>query len=163
MAPNDRDLLRFMLLKDAFQEESEIVKLRFTRVVFGVSPSPFLLNGTIQHQVEKNEISHPDLVKVLMQSMYVDDVDFGADAEDAHALYASSKEILTHGSFKLCKFVTNPPSLQKWIDAQEATPTLTTSAKTIGDPVEVEASEETYVETTLPVNRHSCPDKQKVL
>ena len=54
------------------------------------------------------------------------------------------------------KFVTNPPSLQKWIDAQEATPTLTTSAKTIGDPVEVEASEETYVETTLPVNRHSC-------
>ena len=101
MAPNDRDLLQFMWLKDAFQEESEIVKLRFTRVVFGVSPSPFLLNGTIQHQVEKNEISHPDLVKVLMQSMYVDDVDFGADAEDAHALYASSKEILTHGSFKL--------------------------------------------------------------
>ena len=85
-----------------------------------------------------------------MQSMYVDDVDFGADTEDARALYASSREI-----FNLRKFVTNSPSLQKWFDAQEATPTSTTSAKTIGDPVEVKGevlSEETYVETTLPVN-----------
>ena len=32
MSPKDRDMLRFLWLKDAFQEESEIVKLRFTRV-----------------------------------------------------------------------------------------------------------------------------------
>ena len=39
MAPKDRDILRFLWLKDAFQEESEIVKLRFTRVVFGFHPA----------------------------------------------------------------------------------------------------------------------------
>jgi hypothetical protein len=76
IAPKDRDVLRFLWLKDAFQEESEIVKLRFTRVVFGVSPSPFLLNATIQHHIDKYQNSHPELVKVLMQSMYVDDVVF---------------------------------------------------------------------------------------
>ena len=78
-------------------------------MVLGVSPSPFLLNATIQHHIEKYQISHPDLVKVLMQSIYVDDVVFGADTEDAHALYASSREILSHGSFNLRKFATNSP------------------------------------------------------
>lgn len=68
MVPKDHDILRFLWLRDAFQE---IVKLRFTRVVFGVSPSPFLLNATIQHHIEKYQISHPELVKVLMQSIYV--------------------------------------------------------------------------------------------
>ena len=98
-----------------------------------------------------------------MQSISVGDVVFGADTEVAHALYVGSKGILSHGSFNLRKFVTNSTSLQKSIDAQEATPTLTTSANTIGDHVEIEASEETYVESTLPINQHSCPDEQKAL
>lgn len=130
--------------------------MRFTRVVFGVSPSPFLLNATIQHHVEKYLITHPKLVKVLMQ--------FGADTEeDAHTLYASSKEILSHGSFNLRKFVTNSSSLQMLIDAKEATSTLIRNSKATGDPLEVEASEETYVESTLPINHHTCPNEQKVL
>ena len=88
-----------------------------------------------------------------MQSMYVDDVVFGADTEeDARDLYVSSKEMLSHGSFNLRKFVTNSPSLQRSIDAREATPTLIRSTKTTGDPTEVEASEESYIETTLPIN-----------
>ena len=82
IAPKDREVLRFLWLKDTFQEESEIIKLRFTRVVFGVSPSPFLFNATIQHHIEKYQISHPELVKILMQSIYVDDVVLGADTEE---------------------------------------------------------------------------------
>ena len=163
VAPKDRDVLRFLWLKDAFQENSEIVKLRFTRVVFGVSPSPFLLNATIRHHIEKYQISHPELVKVLMQSIYVDDVVFGADTEeDARALYASSKELLRYGSFNLRKFVTNSPSLQKLIDANEATSSSERSAKTNNDCVEVVESDETYVESILPIS-YSCPDEQKVL
>ena len=61
----------------------------------------------IQHHIEKYQISHPELLKVLMQSIYVDDVAFGADMEDAYPLYASLKEILGHGLVKLRKFVTN--------------------------------------------------------
>ena len=126
VAPKDRDVLRFLWLRNAFQDEIEIVKLRFTRVIFGVSSSPFLLNATIQHHIEKFRSSHPELVKVLMESIYVDDVVFGADTEeDASTLYASSKEILSHGSFNLWKFVTNSALLQKFIDAQEVTHTST--------------------------------------
>ena len=164
IAPKDREVLRFLWLKDVFQEESEIIKLRFTRVVFGVSPSPFLLNATIQHHIEKYQISHPEVVKILMQSIYVDDVILGADTEeDAYALYACSKEILSNGSFNLRKFVTNSSSLQKSIDAQETTSTSTKTNKTVDNPVGVEESEDTYIESTLPVNHHSHPDEQKVL
>ena len=41
--PKDHDVLRFLWVKDVTAEEPEIITFRFTRVVFGVSSSPFLL------------------------------------------------------------------------------------------------------------------------
>lgn len=107
VVPKDRDVLRFLWVN---LSEPEVVILRFARVVFGASPSPFLLNATIKHHIEKYQFSHPSLVKTLMESIYVDDVVCRADGEEA--IYAESKEILSHGSFNLWKFVTNSPSLQ---------------------------------------------------
>ena len=52
-------------------------------MVFGVSSSPFLLNATIKRHVEKFTSSNPELVEELLQSIYVDDVVFGADDEDS--------------------------------------------------------------------------------
>ena len=45
----DRDFLRFLWVKDLKSDVPEVTVLRFTRVVFGVSSSPFLLNATIKH------------------------------------------------------------------------------------------------------------------
>ena len=138
VSTKDRDIVQFLWLKDAFQEESEIVKLQFTRVVFRVSSIPFLLNATIRRHIERYRTSHPELVKVLMQSTYVDDVILRADTENsAYVLYANSKEILSHGLFNLRKFVTNSPLLEKLIEAQETTPASTRSAKTSGDPLKL--------------------------
>jgi peptidyl-tRNA hydrolase len=41
----ERDALRFHWIKDLHSTEVEV--LRFTRVVFGLTSSPFLLNGVI--------------------------------------------------------------------------------------------------------------------
>ena len=38
--PKDRDVLRFLWVRDPFSKDPELVALRFTRVVFGVSASP---------------------------------------------------------------------------------------------------------------------------
>ena len=74
VAPKDRDALRFLWITNIDSDDPEIIALRFARVVFGVSSSPFLLNATIKHHIEKYSSSHPEIVGVLMQSIYVDDV-----------------------------------------------------------------------------------------
>lgn len=84
---------------DIKKDPPELCTLRFTRVVFGISSSPFLLNATIQHHLEGHTASLPDLVKHLLQSIYVDDVVSGE--EDAYQLYAESKDLLRRGRFNL--------------------------------------------------------------
>jgi len=97
-----------------------IVPMRFTRVVFGVSCSLFLLNSTINHHLLTYKESHPALVSTLLQSIYVDDVTYGADSDkEAYQLHTSSKKIFAEGGFNLHKFVTNSANLQCRIDAND--------------------------------------------
>ena len=48
--------------------------LRFTRVVFGLAPSPFLLNGVIQQHLETLESRCPESVAEVRKSLYDDDL-----------------------------------------------------------------------------------------
>ena len=41
VARKDCDVLRFLWVDNAFADNPEVIELRFTRVVFGVSSSPF--------------------------------------------------------------------------------------------------------------------------
>ena len=43
----DRDVKRFLWFKDVENKNFEISKLRFTRVMFGMSCSVYMLNGTV--------------------------------------------------------------------------------------------------------------------
>ena len=108
MSEGDRDVLRFLWFDDLTKEPPGVCVLRFARVVFGVSSSPFLLNATIRHHLEKWSSSQPELVKTLTRSTYVDDIVCGAEDDDeAYKLYTESKDILKAGGFNLRKFVTN--------------------------------------------------------
>ena len=59
VAKDDRDSLRFLWIDDISKENPEVVTFRFTRVVFGVSSSPFLLNATIRYHLEAHLKNHP--------------------------------------------------------------------------------------------------------
>ena len=54
----DQDVLHFLQFKDGHAEVPELQILKFTRVVFGVAPSPYLLNATIAQHLEQFEITH---------------------------------------------------------------------------------------------------------
>jgi hypothetical protein len=55
VAKEDRDVMRFLWYKDVHGDQLDLMELRFARVVFGVSSSPFLLNATIRHHLESYE------------------------------------------------------------------------------------------------------------
>lgn len=119
----DRDALRFLWVDNIKKSSPVIEKLRFTRAVFGVSASPFLLNATISHHLERYRDTYPNLVDTLLCSMYVDDVTCGADNEDkAYQLYANSHKLFAEGGFNLRKLVTNSASLQQKISTNKQNP-----------------------------------------
>ena len=57
---------RFLWVNDVEKASPVIVPMRFTRVVFGVSASPFLLNATVTHHLLKYQKSCPTLVDTLL-------------------------------------------------------------------------------------------------
>lgn len=126
----------------------------FTRVVFGVSSSPFLLNATIRHHLNKYFPSHPQLVKTLAQSIYVDDIVSGANNDDdAYLLYIESKGLLKAGGFNLRKLITNSSHLQEKINRDERV--LHTS--------KTSELEKTYTSSTLGKTQSLHTGEQKIL
>ena len=117
VSPQDRDILRFLWIDNIQKKPPEVVVFRFSRVIFGVSLSPFPLNATIKHHLEGYRETYPELVQAFLRSVYVDDVSFGAEDDDsAYELYLKSKCVLAEGGFNHRKFITNSVEPQQRID-----------------------------------------------
>ena len=116
----DRDSLRFLWAVDPSAEVPELITLRFTRVVFGVSASPFLLNATITHHLKSYYDADPEFVDKFLSSIYVDDLVSGAGSdESAYEFYSKSKLRLAEAGFKLRKFATNSNRLRMLVCENE--------------------------------------------
>ena len=74
VAAEDREFLQFLWVDDPTKDEPRVVAYRFTRVVFGVTASPFLLNATVRHHLELHSEAHGELVSRVLRSIYVDDI-----------------------------------------------------------------------------------------
>ncbi|CAB4010413.1 Hypothetical predicted protein [Paramuricea clavata] len=72
--PCDRDCLRFLWVGNIHEDEVKPVEYRFCRVVFGVNCSPFLLNATLQHHLDRFSKGNPELTRKLKDGFYVDDL-----------------------------------------------------------------------------------------
>ncbi|GFS32504.1 reverse transcriptase domain-containing protein [Trichonephila inaurata madagascariensis] len=83
-----------------------------TRVLFGVTSSPFLLNTTIKHHLKRYVDKFPHTHKLLENNLYVDDVHIGEDNVDkALIVCLESYEIFKDASMYLRKWRTNSPEL----------------------------------------------------
>ena len=68
---SERDALRFHWQTDS---DSEVQTFRFTRVLFGLAPSPFLLGGVLECHLDTWAEKYPEEVERLRRSFYVDDL-----------------------------------------------------------------------------------------
>ncbi|XP_071040052.1 uncharacterized protein [Parasteatoda tepidariorum] len=73
IAGEDRDATRFLWMEPSF-DEGELRIFRFTRVLFGLTSSPFLLAATIKFHLKNYEKTYPETIKIIRESLYVDDV-----------------------------------------------------------------------------------------
>ena len=154
----DRDSLRFLWAAKPHVEPPEIITLRFTRVVFGVSSSPFLLNATVNHHLRTYHEADPSFVDKFLSSIYVDDLVSGSnDVKSAHELYVKSKLRLATAGFKLRKFVTNSEELRQLIQGDE----LSSSVR-MGEPTHAE-EDQSYAKSSLGIKTEERPGISKVL
>ena len=116
----DWNMLRLLWFNGVQGREPEIAQYRFCRLVFGLTPSPAILQGVIQHHLSRQKTSDPVVIELLSNTLYVDDFPGGTDdVERGYHLYCESKDIMKKGSFNLCKWRTNDSLQQQKIDRTE--------------------------------------------
>ena len=95
----EQDALRFHWKPKG---QSEIETLRFTRALFGLTCSPFLLGGVLEQHLDTWEAREPELVKLIRKSLYVDDLISGsATVQEAHELKQGAIQIFKDATFNI--------------------------------------------------------------
>ena len=140
---SNRDMLRFLWLRDPHQANPEIVHMRFCRLVFGLRPSPAILGATIRHHLDLYKEEHPALVELIKKSLYVDDLITGDDSVDnAISVYKNSKKIMSEGGFNLRKWKSNSDIVTEAINRLEDEPAT-------GIQAEVTEEDSSFTKATL--------------
>ena len=107
---SERDALRFHWRADA---HSEIETYRFTRVLFGLAPSPFLLGGVLECHLNSWAEKYPEEAERLRRSFYVDDLlTGGQNLQQTQERKRIAEEIMRDATFELHKWHSNEPQLE---------------------------------------------------
>ena len=108
---SERDSLRFHWQKEPL---SEIEVLRFTRALFGLISSPFLLAGVLECHFDAWAKKYPDFIKEPRRSLYVDDLLTGGKTVlEARVRKEKSNEVLNDATFQLHKWHSNVEELER--------------------------------------------------
>jgi len=115
----DRDVLRFHWIKNL--DPNRVVAYRFTRALFGMNQSPFLLQGTLNLHLDKKKDKYGvETIEKLRNDIYVDDVPTGAETiNEAKELKPIMTKVFKDGSFELHKWHSNIASLENETDDGE--------------------------------------------
>ncbi len=107
LRPEDRDATRFLWIKNPpnLSTDGNMEILRFTRILFGLAPSPSLLGTCIKIHLN----NYPGTVPQIIQcNIFVDNVVCGVESlEDAVSFYTTAKGIFRDASMNLREWHTN--------------------------------------------------------
>lgn len=118
--PIDRDSLRFFWVKDPLRANPVVMTYRFTRMVFGVNCSSFLLNATLKHHLNQYKEEDSEFVGQMLDLLYVNDLSNRAeDEEAAYLLYLKAKTRFGEAVASTSEFLSNSPELMERIQTKE--------------------------------------------
>ena len=103
-----RDFVKIILREDWTDPKSKDLIFRFKTVLFGSSSSPFLLQATISHHLNKINMSH------LLENLFVDDISFFSNSIDEILRSQNlAVESFNQISMPLSKYVSNSEQVTK--------------------------------------------------
>ena len=111
----NKEFLRFLWFDDVFAAEPKIVCNRFACAIFGVTSSPFLLNGTVRKHTSNYNFSN-DFVTKIVDLFFIDGFIGGEDTvEKAYLSFKKLKLRFLEGYFNLRKWRVNDKELRELI------------------------------------------------
>lgn len=116
----DRDVLRFLWLKNPFEPPSpENVQIyRFKRVAFGVIASPFLLDATISYHLQQQQPS--PYIDIIKKDLYADNIVTALpETINPKEFYAATKKVFETMSMNITKWSSNDEELMAAIPADD--------------------------------------------
>ena len=147
--PSDHNFLYFLWIKDISKPQSELIHLRFARLVFRLRPSPAVLGAVLNHHISKYLSHNSTIAEKLQMSLYVDDlVTSTPDVHSAYEFYLDSRKIMAAGGMNLRKWHSNSLELLDKIESSPVSTRLNTSQMTTG----VTEEDNTYVKTMIGPN-----------
>lgn len=106
----ERDSLRFHW-KPPNSSKTSI--LQFTRALFGMTCSPFLLGGVINQHLDTWESQHPEPIKEIRDGLYIDDLMTGGETVQLTAeKKVTTTKVFKDASFTIHKWHSNAPELE---------------------------------------------------
>lgn len=141
---------------DIISENPKLLIYCFTRVVFGVNASPFLLNMTIDYHIRSHH-KDPKFVQAFLSSLYVDDLNEGGNTvEDVFDSYQKASQRISEGWFTLRKGKTNNSQLRRKINLKEESTETDDTTK-----VQVNEDKSTYASAKIGRTREWEPNSAK--
>ena len=94
-------------------EDPLIKEFRCSRVIFGASPSPYILGATIERHLEQYKEEYTDTINALKKNTYVDDIQYGRDIiESLRRFKVEATQIMAEAGFMLHKWRSNVRALE---------------------------------------------------
>ena len=108
---DDRDALRFHWIKNKDASDTEV--LRFTRALFGLVQSPFLLAGILKQHLNSLRERYPAEVAEIERCLYVDDIiSGGCTTDEVSSLKETTVSMFEAAKFQLHKWHSNESKLE---------------------------------------------------
>ena len=125
----ERDALRFLWQSPG---SDDVTVYRFTRALFRLTCSPFLLGGVINERLKIWETKYPELVKGIRDNLHVDDLITGGESvQSVETKRSKAVEVFDDAKFNLHKWHSNDSALESH-DPSQSEEDLTYAKQQLG-------------------------------
>lgn len=155
LKPKDRDYVRFLW----WASDESIEVFRHTRVVFGVTSSPFLLGAVISYHLSKAPAEEQAIAEKLKKSFYVDNCVASVDTvRELEYFVKKSRYIFEQAKMDLRKWTFGPcTEIPKTVWER-----LNISSEVVEDPVSVLGLQWNRTDDTLSIVFGDAPELQNL-